>query len=45
MPESLFFLFLFLFPPPSLKALPMPWVAVPTLCAHLPATRRKSLPL
>ena len=39
---------LFLFPPlfpPSPKALPMPWVAVPTLCAHLPAKRRKSLPL
>jgi hypothetical protein len=29
----------------SPKVLPMPWVAVPTLCARLPAKLRKSLPL
>jgi hypothetical protein len=34
------FLFLVLSP----KVLPMPWVAVPTLCARLPAKLRKSLP-
>jgi len=38
---SLPFFFLVLSP----KVLPMPWVAVPTLCARLPAKLRKSLPL
>ena len=35
-----FSLFFFLSP----KVLLMPWVAVPTLCARLPAKLRKSLP-
>ena len=42
--QNLSFFFSF-FPLPSLKALPILWVAVPTLCAHLPAKRSKSLPL
>ena len=37
-------LFLSLFFVLSPKVLLMPWVAVPTLCARLPAKLRKSLP-